>query len=42
MWRGLVRSFKAHAYKRKETEIDRDRTRDEDLFEDIIVTNIVV
>ena len=40
MWRGLVRSFKAHAYKRRHRDIELGY--DEDTFEEIFVTNIVV
>ena len=45
VWRGLVRSFKAHVYKREEKESrqrDIELGYDEDMFEEIFVTNIVV
>ena len=45
LWIGLVRSFKAQVYKRRERErVDREIEigYDEDTFEEIFVTNIVV
>ena len=44
VWRGLVRSVKVHVYKRERERVERDIELgyDEDTFEELFVTNIVV